>query len=235
VRHAGLVFAAVGVAVTGCWAGNGDTAHPHDTLGAITVLARDHDSGEIVAQADLALRGPQPRTLTTSKYGFATFDKLPPGTYDLVATFATQPYEIDGVIVRANQTDYLDVEFTLGRADPIKTKWGDAHEADIERFHPKDMNPTVARIEGTVSDATTHARVAGAVITAQRGTDQANVLQAVSDDQGRYQFEAVTPGTYIVSATYSVGGRGQIEVRRSDIELAGGESVRVPLAVEIAR
>ncbi len=204
------------------------------TLGAITVLSRDHDSGEVVAHADLALRGAETRALTSSKYGFATFDRLRPGTYDLVATFAAQPYEIDGINVVANQTLYLDVVFTLGRADPIKVRFGDAHSAAIDKYRPKDINPTLARIEGTVTESTSHVSVAGAVVTAQ-SPSSINALQAVTDDRGHYRIDDVPPGTYVVSADYSMGGRGQIEVRRSDIELVAGDAVIVPLAVEIAR
>jgi hypothetical protein len=47
-----------------------------------------------------------------------------------------------------------------------------------------------------------------------------------------YRFDPVPPGVYVVSAYYSVGNRGQIEVRRSDIEVDAAQGVRVPLWVE---
>jgi hypothetical protein len=40
---------------------------------------------------------------------------------------------------------------------------------------------------------------------------------------------------YSISAFYTVSGRGQIEVRRSGIELAGAEAVVVPLFIEMQR
>ncbi len=60
------------------------------------------------------------------------------------------------------------------------------------------------------------------------------MLQTISDDEGRYRFDAVTPGVYAVSAYYAIGGRAQIEVRRSDIHVDGAEAVVVPLWVELA-
>ena len=47
--------------------------------------------------------------------------------------------------------------------------------------------------------------------------------------------DLVEPGTYVVSAYYNIGGRGQIEVRRSDIEVARAEGVIVPIWVELSK
>ena len=240
MRRAVLVFAAAcaaSAASAGC--------HGHDRvdapagpttrkLGAITVLAREHDSGEVVAHAELALRGPTRGASTSSEDGFATFDHLLPGSYDLTATFAGQPVEVSDIDVHPNQTSYVDVVFTLDHPDPVKLHYGDAHAAEIERYRPASQNATVAHIEGTVTDSASHGRVEGAVITAVDPARPANALQTVSDEQGRYKFDDVLPGTYVVSASYSVTGRGQIEVRRSGIELTAGDAVIVPLVIELA-
>ena len=52
---------------------------------------------------------------------------------------------------------------------------------------------------------------------------------------GRYRFDNVTAGTYAISAYYSIGGRGQIEVRRSDIAVGPYQGVLVPLFIELKR
>ena len=90
----------------------------------------------------------------------------------------------------------------------------------------------VSIIEGTVNDTSTRGRVPGAVVTAVHGEQ---TEQTISDDHGRFRFDGVAPGTYSVSAYYSVGGRGQIEDRRSEIAVAGSEAVLVPLWIELGR
>ncbi len=66
-------------------------------------------------------------------------------------------------------------------------------------------------------------------------TSTTAALPAVTDDEGRYRFDDVEPGTYVVSAYYSIGGRAQFEIRRSDIAVAGGEAVIVPIWIEVAK
>ena len=67
------------------------------------------------------------------------------------------------------------------------------------------------------------------------GGPRDDTQQTISDAQGRYRFEPVVPGTYAVSAYYSVGGHAEIEIRRSAIIVAGAEAVVVPLWLETVR
>ena len=92
----------------------------------------------------------------------------------------------------------------------------------------------MANIEGAVTDTGNHERVPGAVVTALRAGEAA-AHQTVTDDQGRYRFDRIEPGSYTVSAYYSISGRGQFEVRRAGIAVAGGEAVVVPLIIEVAK
>jgi hypothetical protein len=193
-------------------------------LGAIAGLARDRTSGEAISMADITVAD---RTTQSNRYGIYDIDNLPPGTYTLVARFADQPVTIKNIEVSAGTATYVDVAFTLGDSTPIVIDFGNPRAADeLERFATK-----VPRIEGVVADASSRARVAGAVVTA---TSDRDTLQTITDDHGRYRFDRVQPGTYIVSAYYSIGGRAQIEVRRSDIVVGAGEGVLVPLSIEIA-
>ena len=158
-----------------------------------------------------------------------------PGRYTLSALFAGQPVEVTNIEVRAGEITMVDVTFTLGRPDPIKYDYN-TKGAEIDRYRPKSLAASsVALIEGTVNDTATRQRVSGAVVTAVHGDDVATTQQTVSDDHGRYRFESVRPGIYSISAYYSIGGRAQIEVRRSGIEVAGAEAVIVPLWIEMQR
>jgi uncharacterized surface anchored protein len=213
----------------------GAAQHPAPREGTVVGLARDHDSGDPVAHAELRLRvqgDVRGRAATSGKQGAFAFEHLPPGRYSLSASFAGQPVNVDNITVAAGKTAVVDVTFTLGQPDPVMVDFGNAKEGAIDRYHPAHHAQATGIIEGTVSDAGTHERVAGAVITAARGT---NALQGVTDDQGRFRFDDVEPGTYVVSAYYSIAGHGQIEQRRSDIAVAGGEGVIVPLFIELTR
>lgn len=213
----------------------GAPQHRRPLDGAIAGLARDHDSGDPVAKAEIRIRARgelAPLETISTREGIYGVDHLRPGRYSLTALFAGQPVEVENIDVVAGETSIVDLVFTLGQPDPIHVSFGDPKEGEIDRYRPSRHARESALIEGTVNDAGSHIRVAGAVVTAARGTD---VLQAVSDDQGRYRFDPVPPGTYVISAYYSIGGRGQIEVRRSGIRVDGAEGVIVPLWVELAK
>jgi hypothetical protein len=217
-------------------AGCAGAAHPHRPAeGAIAGLARDRESGEPVAHADVRVRAEgvlAPRTTTTGANGSYELAHLRPGRYSLDAEFAGQPIDIEHIDVHAGGTTVVDVMFTLGKPDRVYVDFGDARDGAIAHYRPRHVAPKVAILEGTVTDAATRAPVAGASVTATAGD---LTLQAVTDDLGRYRFDAVAPGAYTVSAYYSIGGRGQMEVRRSDIAVAAGDGVIVPLWVELEK
>jgi hypothetical protein len=227
VRYLFVVLAACGAATT--------PTRPHAHDGAIGGIARDHDSGDPIKGAKIQVTGAsaKPAATTTTREGLFGVDHLQPGRYRLDAEFNGQRVEIANIDVVLGEATVVDVTFTLGKADPIVLdNAGDKLDTAIDRFAPSHHDAHTGLIEGTVTDAATRRRISGAIVTAILGS---LTLQAVSDDQGRFRFDAVAPGTYIVSAYYSVGGRGQIEVRRSDITVGAAEGVRVPLWVETAQ
>ncbi len=203
------------------------------TTGAIAGLARDHDSGDPVAKADIRVRGRgdiEPKVTTSSDRGLYDVDQLEPGSYQLTARFAGQPVDVVNIDVRAGETTYVDIAFTLGRPEPLRVDYGDKAGA-IDRYHPPKLGAAASIIEGTVNDTSTRGRVQGAVVTAVIGQQ---TEQTISDEHGRFRFEGLAPGVYSVSAYYNISGRGQIEIRRSEIKVAGGEAVIVPLWIELA-
>jgi hypothetical protein len=202
---------------------------PRPTTGSIGGLVRDLGSGDPVGMASLKLSNGA--TGTSAPDGLYAIDHVKPGTYSMVATFAGQPITIRNIPVRRGEATFVDVNFTLGNPEPILVDFGDPTQGAITRYKPKRE---IAIIEGAVSELTTHERVVGAVVTAVGGP-RADVLQTVTNDQGRYRFDAVEPGTYVVSAYYNIGGRGQIEVRRSGIEVERAEGVIVPIWVELTK
>lgn len=207
----------------------GAAQRPQPTEGSIGGLVRDRASGDPIGMASLELSSGA--TARSAPDGLYAIDHVKPGRYTLVAQFAGQPITIKNIDVRAGDATFVDVTFTLGNPDPIIVDFGDPTQGEITRYKPKR---NITLIEGTVSELTTRERVIGAVVTASGGP-RAETLQTVTDTQGRYKFDAVEPGTYVVSAYYNIGGRGQIEVRRSDIVVARAEGVVVPIWVELSK
>lgn len=210
----------------------GSTPHaypPRATTGTIVGIARDHDSGDAIEQAIIHIAS---KVVTSNAKGGYQLTGVAPGTYALEATFAGQPLTVDHVVVRAAETTVVDLTFTLGRPGPIHDDFSAL--TAIDRYTPKHLGAGVAIIEGTVNDTGNHERIVGAVVTAvgPGAGDAATTLQTVSDDQGRYRFDSVPPGLYVVSTYYSIGGRAQIEVRRSDIDVVASQAVVVPLWME---
>ena len=182
--------------------------------------------------AEIRVAGVETRSAPDGLYAV---DHLKPGRYTLHARFAGQPIRIRNIDVKAGDATFVDVTFTLGNPEPIDVDFGDPTQGEIKRYHPAQLSPSLAHIEGTVTEFGTRMRIAGAVVTAVGPTGALGTLQTVTDDQGRYRFDAVPPGTYAVSAYYSIGGRGQIEVRRSDIEISGAERVEIPIWIELSK
>jgi len=212
--------------------GSGLRAQPK--TGAIAGLTRDHDSGDAISKAEIRVRGTsgnEPRRTVSNENGAYDVGHLAPGRYQLTATFAGQPIDVTNIDVTAGETKYVDLVFTLGRPDPLRVDYDD-QSGRIDRYRPAKLGPAVAMIEGTVNDTSTRERVSGAVVTA---VTHDLTQQTVSDDNGRFRFDDIAPGTYSVSAYYSISGRGQIEVRRSLIDVAGAEAVVVPLWIEMGR
>jgi hypothetical protein len=234
-----LVRVVVLVAATLAWlAACGGPQRVRPVTGAIAGLARDHDSGDPIAKAEIRVRSEamaQELVTASSDLGLFDVDHLPPGRYRLSSTFAGQPLDVVNIDVRAGEVTTVDLVFTLGRPEPIRIDFGDPKAGaagEINRYRPRGAS-AAAVIEGTVNDSATRTRVPGAVVTAV-GADT-RTQQTVSDDHGRFRFDALPPGVYSVSAYYSISGRGQIEVRRSGIHVAAAEAVIVPLWIETAR
>ncbi|MGE0549408.1 MAG: carboxypeptidase regulatory-like domain-containing protein [Kofleriaceae bacterium] len=227
-----VVVMALIVLFAGCGA---STTPTRPRVGAVAGLVRDRDSGELIAKARIELRSDgansKLHTTTTNQRGLYDFDHLSPGRYHLRAEYAGQPVEIVNIVVAPGEASLVDVMFTLGRPDPLHTDFGDPRAGSITTYHRKNRGASVTAIEGTVTDLASRAGVAGAIVTVEGH----EILQTATDEQGRYRFDAVAPGTYAVSTYYSIGGRGQIEVRRSDIVVRETETVVVPLSIELTR
>jgi hypothetical protein len=168
----------------------------------------------------------------TTLDGVYDFDELAPGTYTVMAYFAGDAVEVGNIGVIAGRVVPVDVGFELGRTEPLVVDYGNAQDGAIERYRLHAAAGDIGAIEGTVTDATTRERVAGAVVTAL-APGVVDVQQAVTDAHGRFRFPDLAPGVYAVSAYYTIAARGRIEVLRNNVDVQAGEAVVVPLWVEL--
>ena len=209
-------------------------APPRPTTGAIAGRIRDQDTGTALARAALAIQRDgelRPTALTAGDDGAYVLDRLPPGTYDVTATYAGVTVEVHPIAVAAGRRIAVDIDVPLGRPEVHHVDFGDLHAGDLRVYHPPNADPKTCALEGTVADVATRERVPGAIVTA---TSPAlpQAIQVVTDDEGRFTIPGVPPGRYSVSAYYTVEGHGTISVERNLIDVTGGETAAVPLFLE---
>ncbi|MBP9088952.1 MAG: carboxypeptidase regulatory-like domain-containing protein [Kofleriaceae bacterium] len=208
------------------------------TKGAILGIARDADSGDPVALATILARREGERTnyaRKSSDRGLYQFLQLAPGRYTVMGTFAGQTITAHDVIVVAGESVAIDLSFAFGHPDITVQSYGNGQDGAIVRFRPKNMAPQTARIEGTLTDSSTRGRVVGAAISLMPDGSPLGLQQEVTDDFGQFRFENVPPGTYSLSSSYALAGRGQVELRRSGLIVGDGDGIRVPLWVEVSK
>ncbi|MCE9577421.1 MAG: carboxypeptidase-like regulatory domain-containing protein [Deltaproteobacteria bacterium] len=204
------------------------------TTGAIAGLCRDQSTGTPVASATLSLARDGALTSTSVASGIDgdyRIEGLAPGRYDLSATYAGQIVQITHIDVAIGVTVEVDVEFALGEPGTHHIDFGDAHEGDLRSYRPLSADPETGVLEGTVTDAASRERAIGSVVTAT-GPGGA-ISQVVTDEHGRFVVPRLAPGTYAVSAYYTVAGHGTIEIKRLAVPVRAGETVVVPLFVEL--
>ena len=205
------------------------------TTGGIGGLVRDHDSGAAIAVATLAVvrEGElEPETNKSLSDGSYLFTRLAPGRYTVTAHFAGATVEVSGVDVGAGHVTALDLALDLGRPEEQHLDYGNAKDGAIDHYKLAGGDPALGVLEGTVTDSATRERVPGAVVTATSPVLE-TAMQAITDDHGRFALPDLPPGSYAVSAYYSMAGHGQIEVKHTSVAVVGGEGVVVPLWVEL--
>ena len=212
-------------------------APPAPTTGAIVGQVRDQDTGTTLPRAQIAVKADgalEPALATTGDDGGYAIDRLRPGRYEVTASYAGVTLDVSAVIVAAGHATAVDLDLALGRPEAHHLDFGDPHAGDIRIYRPPHADPAKGALEGTVTDAATHERVPGAVVTATSPA-MPQAVQVVTDDRGHFAIPDVPPGQYSVSAYYEIAHHGTISVEHNLIQLAGGETVVVPLFVETER
>ncbi len=201
--------------------------------GAITGTVRD-DAGDPISFVSVVARGgSRPASTATDGGGQFRLDALAPGRYQVTAQFGQHAVVVDGVLVRAGAAAQLPIRLSLGPDAPPVTEV--AFHVLVQPRPQQGPVPiasrTVGGIRGRVRDKLTSELLPGAVIAAETPGMRDAVLSMAGDD-GRYRMPALPPGVYTLSASYRVIGRGDIEVRRTDVRVVAGEITLIDLDLD---
>jgi hypothetical protein len=210
-------------------------ARPAPTTGAVAGVVRDRVTGHPI-EARLAVHGDdslEAHGVRSAADGTYRIEDLAPGTYGLVVELPGTSLQFTDIPVIAGRTTGFDIPVDSAEVEVPPRSYLAIETDDIQVFQPGNLSPEVGRLRGVVTDVVTGERAGGVVVTAT-SPSSAEVLTGVSDDAGQFDLAEVEPGTYELSAFYNVARRGQIEVKRSGVDVPGGSDVYVPMYVELS-
>jgi nucleoside-diphosphate-sugar epimerase len=133
--------------------------------------------------------------------------RIAAGTYRVVARQGAAVRELGAIVVGAARAPRLEVTLPVASGD-------------------------AGAIAGLVFDARNHERFDGAVVTVTAPSLRDAVL-AISDRQGRYRVSGLPPAHYQVWVYYHLIDRGNLEVRRGDVEVRAGAATALDLPLDL--
>ena len=229
-----LVAAATLASLPGCGAAAGQFQPAATRDGMLAGMIRTADTGAPVDDAIVVLRRQgelapvQERTTGTGAYMIA---RLAPGRYQVKVYRDERTVGDEDVAIVAGRVTGLDLAIGPRLPEPDRRSLDVASGTPLWRYRPTDGDAASGAIEGTVSEDAARLRLGGAVVTVADREGRL-VADGVTDDEGRYRFDRVPPGVYVVSAYYTLIGRAQFEIRRGEVVVEPGVVVVVPLVLE---
>jgi len=167
---------------------------------------------------------------TTDGTGHFTLKALPPGTYQVMATYGSHTTRHINVPVKRTGSTHIHmrIDMRVKEAKVVPYKHTPAVPPPPQRVISKSSR---GLIEGLVRNAKTKELLPGTVVGASSSVLPEPRL-AVVDAKGRYRLPGLPPGTYVLSIYYTVVDRGNVEVRRGGVEVNKGKATIIDLMLD---
>jgi len=205
--------------------------------GAIRGVVRDVGTGQPLSFATVYAHSPALRnetSATTAGDGQYRLADLDPGEYRITARYSDFTARYEKIAVRAGKETLVDIRILAsegaGDAEYEYSARGPSGTGPAE----KPIAPTRRRkgtIQGTVLDNVSGTVLPGAVVSAT-APHMRDAQFAMADDKGGFRFLGLRPGVYTLSIYYHLIERGNIEVRKANIDLRAGQTVVVDLELD---
>lgn len=213
------------------------------TAGAIAGLVVDQDTGDPLSFATLEATEwkTNKRTVaqvTTGADGDYTIGNLPPGTYLIDVSYRSHRARFFAVPVTAGNTTSLDARLpTRELSSDASYQYVDIANNPVTYAPPREDErsaigaTSTGGIRGRVRDIASREDLPGAVVAATNPALR-DAIMAIANDDGDYLMRSLPPGTYTLSVYYHLIERGNIEVRRTGVEVVAGEITEIDLHLD---
>ncbi|HUP03488.1 MAG TPA: carboxypeptidase-like regulatory domain-containing protein [Bryobacteraceae bacterium] len=202
------------------------TLAPYNASVSVSVVDA---AGNPAARARVTLRQTQSSTTTlTQANGTATFGRVRPGTYEVLAV--ENGGQIPGNAYNASMTDSRATKITVGGSGRVTVQVTAVPAAETAAMDVA-LPGMKGSLAGKVLSAADGAAVAGVAITLRGlGFNGAapQVVSAESDAQGRFSFAELAPGSYNVTAIKQrYAGLGPSVAGGAPVQVVVGEGQQV--------
>jgi len=198
-------------------------------------VVRDVGTGQPISFVTVYAHSPSledERSATTGGDGEYRLDELAPGNYRVTARYSDFIARYDDVTVRAGKETTVDIRILAsGSTEGTDSAASTTGPTAVDQGDAAPPHGRTGNIEGTVIDGVSGAALPGAVVTAT-APHMRDARFAMADDHGGFRLLGLRPDTYTLSVYYHLIDRGNIEVRKANIVLRGGDTITVDLRLD---
>jgi hypothetical protein len=184
-----------------------------------SAMGKNPDFGKVMAQAMKMVMKGSNLSAVTNLDGSYSLDKVPPGTYYVIAQFAGYRSPLSGISqadrMVANDTTLKAVE---SQAEKIVVQPGQTNNVNLELERGASLTGTITYDDGSPAPGVTPVLMVVDKDGKWKELGPSGLLPVSTDDRGHFRFYGLLPGKYAVKAslpvvqTLSGVGAGSISV-----------------------